>query len=93
MLQDFALSLKLPLSKRVGALVPAKESKDIYQRSVSMPQEEPGPSSIRTTVPFCIPHAPNYWCLNLPFGTQGRSWRLKSLSCKGEIESTEGFLY
>ena len=50
-------------------------------------EEEPGPCFIHTLIflllllSFCIPLISN--CLNLPFATQGRSWRLKQ-----EMEDT-----
>ena len=88
------LSLKSPSSTGMGALVPAEELRDMYQISVPIPQEELGPSHI---LPYCFflhfltPLISD--CLNLPFGTRGRSWRQKPFSYKQEIESTERLVY
>ena len=78
---DLVLSLKLPSFTRVGALIPTEELKDIV---ICMPLRGTGPCPKAhycfLTVPLLTLHLLSSLisiCLNLPFGTQRRTGRLK----------------
>ena len=90
----FVLSLKLPSSTWVGALVPVEELRDLYQIVLYiLPRRNQDPVPSLHCCFFLhslIPLISN--CLNLPFGTQGRSKRLKLFSYKQEMGDTERLL-
>ena len=95
---SLVLSLKLLLSSWVGTLVPVEELRIMYQIFMYIPWEgtrrnqDPDPSlHYWFFSAFSHPPLPIRNCLNLPFGTQGRSRRLKPFSYKEETETWKGF--
>ena len=96
-----ALSLKLPSSTWLGALVPVEELRDICIRSSCLSlEEEPGPcpklhDCFLTTFPLFLHSFPPLIsnCLHLPFGIQGKSRKLKLFSYKQVTGDTERLLY
>ena len=83
--RTLVLTLKLPSSTLMGAFIPGEELKDILPHTSL--EEEPGPFFISAcyflTVPPWSLHLLPFLisnCLHLPFGTQGRSGKLKEAS-------------
>ena len=91
--RNLVLSLKLPSSLWARALVPLEKFRDIFV-CVSL-EEEPGPYFIAALLlhSFSFVSASPYFlisnCLNIPFGTQGKSRKLKPLTYRQEM----GLLY
>ena len=91
--RNLVLSLKLPSSLRARALVPLEKFKDIFVCGSLV--EEPGICFIAALLLHSFsfvsasPYFPINNCLNIPFGTQGKSRKLKSLTYRQEM----GLLY
>ena len=87
------LSLKFPSSTWVGILVLAEELKDIAYVYSWRRNQDPAPwlHSFFIALPFFLDSLTSLIsnCLNLPFGTQKRSRRLKSFSYKQEMGNME----
>ena len=85
----FVLSFKSPSSTRVRAIFPVEELRDTYQVVMYIPSG--GIRSLHycflTAFPLFLHSLPSLIsnCLNLLFGTQGRSKRLKLFSYKQEM--------
>ena len=91
--RNLVLSLKLPSSLWARALVPLEKFEDIFV--CGSLEEEPGLCFIAALLLHSFsfvsasPYFPINNCLNIPFGTQGKSRKLKSLTYRQEM----GLLY